>query len=165
MTATWNSIHRQHTFFFIFYIILCYSITVACIFSPPHYPTPAKPASLPCFHPSLWFCPCVLYRSSWKPLSQLYSPHSHLAIVRLFLTSISLVIFCLLFSSVDYVPVKGEIIWHLSLTAGLFYLALCSPVPSMLLQMVGAASFFLLHRIPLCKCTTVFWSTHLLMGT
>ena len=27
-----------------------------------------------------------------------------------------LVIFCLLFSSVDYVPVKGEIIWYLSLT-------------------------------------------------
>ena len=25
--------------------------------------------------------------------------------------------FCLLFSFVDYVPVKGEIIWHLSLTA------------------------------------------------
>ena len=32
---------------------------------------------------------------------------------RLFLTSVSLVILCLLFSSVDYVPVKGEIIWYL----------------------------------------------------
>ena len=31
----------------------------------------------------------------------------------------SLVIFCLLFSSIDYVPVKGEIIWYLSLTAWL----------------------------------------------
>ena len=31
----------------------------------------------------------------------------------------SLVIFCFLFSSVDYVPVKGEIIWYLSLTAWL----------------------------------------------
>ena len=29
----------------------------------------------------------------------------------------SLVIFCLLFSFVDSVPVKGEIIWYLSLTA------------------------------------------------
>ena len=29
------------------------------------------------------------------------------------------VIFCLLFSSVDYVPVKGEIIWYLSLTVWL----------------------------------------------
>ena len=31
----------------------------------------------------------------------------------------SLVIFCLLFSSIDYVLVKGEIIWYLSLTAWL----------------------------------------------
>ena len=36
-------------------------------------------------------------------------PHSPLAIFRLFLTSVSPVIFCLLFSFVDYVPVKGEI--------------------------------------------------------
>ena len=32
--------------------------------------------------------------------------------VRLFLTSMSLVIFCLLFSSIAYVPVKGEIIFY-----------------------------------------------------
>ena len=42
------------------------------------------------------------------------SPHcpspSPLAIVRFFLIPMSLVIFCLLFSSVDYVPAKGEII-------------------------------------------------------
>ena len=31
----------------------------------------------------------------------------------------SLVMFCLLFSFVDYVPVKGGIIWYLSLTAWL----------------------------------------------
>ena len=48
---------------------------------------------------------------------------------------------------------------------GLFHLAWCSPVPSMLLQRVEAPSFSLLHRIPSCKCTTVFLSTHLLMGT
>ena len=34
------------------------------------------------------------------------------------------VIFCLLFSSVDYVPVKGEIIWYLSLTAWLVSLSI-----------------------------------------
>ena len=28
----------------------------------------------------------------------------------------------------------------------------------------GRSSFFLLHSIPLYKCTTAFWSTHLLMG-
>ena len=52
------------------------------------------------------------------------SPHSPLAIVRLFLTSMSLVIFCLLFSPVDYVPVKDEIIQYLSLTAWLISLSI-----------------------------------------
>ena len=36
----------------------------------------------------------------------------------------SLVIFCLLFSSVDYVLVKGEIIWYLSLTIWLISLSI-----------------------------------------
>ena len=87
-------------------------------------PTPAKPTSLPCFHPPPWFCPCVLYSSSWKPFSPISPPHSPLAIVRLFLTSMSLVIFCLLFISIDYVPVKGESRWYLSLTAWLISLSI-----------------------------------------
>ena len=66
--------------------------------------------------PPPWFCPCVLHSSSCNPLSSLSPPHSPLDIVILFLISMSLVIFCLLFSSVNYVPVKGEIIWYLSLT-------------------------------------------------
>ena len=47
-----------------------------------------------------------------------------MAIVTLFLISMSLVIFCLFFSFVDYVPVKGEIIWYLSLTAWLISLSI-----------------------------------------
>ena len=74
-----------------------YSITVVCIFSPSLHPTPAKPTSFLHLHPPPWFCPCVLYSSSDKPLSSLSPPHSPLAIVTLFLTSMSLVIFCLLF--------------------------------------------------------------------
>ena len=42
----------------------------------------------------------------------------------MFLTSMSLVIFCLLVCFVDYVPVKGEIIWYLSLTAWLISLSI-----------------------------------------
>ena len=90
----------------------------------------------------LWFCPCVLHSSSWKPFSPLSLPPSPLAIVRLFLTSMSLVIFCLFFSFVDYVPVKGEIIWYLSLTAWLIS-------PSIMLSSSihavakGISSFFL----------------------
>ena len=41
--------------------------------------------------------------------------------------SMSLVIFCLLFSSIDYVPVTGEIIWYLSLTSWLISLSIMLP--------------------------------------
>ena len=118
----WNSSHSWNSTasflllsFLFFKLFYCCSITVVFIFSPPLYPTPVKPT----FHPLLWFCPCVFYSSSWKPFSPLSLPASLLAIVRLFLTSMSLVIFCLLSSFVDYVPVKGEIIWCLSVTAWL----------------------------------------------
>ena len=111
-------------FFLIFKLFYCCSITVVFIFSPPLHPTPAKPTSVPCFHPPPWFWTCVLYSSSWKPFSLLFLPPSPLPINRLFLTSMSLVIFCLLFSSIAYVPVKGEIIWYLSLTAWLISLTI-----------------------------------------
>ena len=129
-------------FFSIFQLFYCCSIIVVCIFSPPLYPTPAKPTSLPCFHPPPWFCPCVLYSSFWKPFSPLSLPPSPLAIVRLFLTSMSLVIFCLLFSSVGYVPVKGEIIWYLSLTAWLISLSIMLS-SSIHVVAKGISSFFL----------------------
>ena len=110
-------------YFFIFYFY-CYSITVVCLFSPSLHPTPAEPTSLPHLYPPPWFCPCVLYSSSCNSLFSLSPPHSPLAIVRLFLTSMSLVVSCSLFSSVDYVPVKGEIIWYLSLTIWLISLSI-----------------------------------------
>ena len=121
-------------------LFYCCSITVVCIFS--LYPTPTKPTSLPCFHPSPWFGPCVLYSSSWKPFSPLSLPCSPLAIDRLFLTSMSLVIYHLLFSSVDYVPDKGEIIWYLSLTAWLISLSIMLS-SSLHAVTKGISSFFL----------------------
>ena len=63
-----------------------------CIFSPSLHPTPASPTSLPHLYPPPWFCPCVLYSSSYRPHSPLSPPHSPLAIVTLFLISMSLVI-------------------------------------------------------------------------
>ena len=127
------------SFFFNFY---CHSITVVCIFSPSFLPTPAEPTSLPCLHPPLWFCPRLLYSSSWKHLSPLSPPHSPLAIVRLFISSMSLVIFCLLFSFVDYVPVKAEIIWYLSLTTWLISLSIMLS-SSIYAIAKGRRSFFL----------------------
>ena len=127
--------------FIIFKLLYCCSITLVCI--PPHTcPTPAKSTSLPCFHPLPWFCPCVLYSSSYRPLSSLSPPHSPVAKLTMFLISMSLVIFCLLFSFVDYIPVKGEIIWYLSLTACLISLSimLSSSIHSVA---KGISSFFL----------------------
>ena len=150
-------------YFFIFLNFYCYSITVVCLFSQSLHPTPAETPSFPHLYPLPWFCPCVLYSSSCNPLSPLSPPHSPLAIVTLFLTSMSLAVFCLLFSFVDYVPVKGEIIWYLSLTTCLTSLSIMLSSCVHAVRKVGAPSFFLLCRIPLCKRTTVFWSTHLLM--
>ena len=67
---------------------------------------------------------------------------SALAVIRLFLTSMSLVMFCLLFSSVDYVPVKGEITWYLSLTAWLISLSIMLS-SSIHAVAKGISSFFL----------------------
>ena len=125
--------------FFFFFNFCCYSITVVCIF-PHHTPHPSQSHLPPVLPPS--FCPCVLYSSSWKPLSPLSPPHSPLAIVRLFLTSMSLVIFCLLFSFVDYLPVKGEIIWYLSLTTWLISLSIMLP-SSIHAAAMCKSSFFL----------------------
>ena len=61
----------------------------------PSLPIPPPHPSQTHLHPPPWFCPCVLYSSSCSPLSSLSPPYSSLAIVRLFLTSMSLVIFCL----------------------------------------------------------------------
>ena len=118
--------------------------------------TPAKPTSLPCFHPLPWFCPCVLYSSSCKTFSPQSPSRSSLAIVRLVLISLFLVIFFLLFSFVDYVPVKGEIIRYLSLITWLISLSIMLSSSIHAVAKVGAPSFSLLCRIPLCKCTIGF---------
>ena len=54
----------------------------------------------------------------------------------------SLVTFCLLFSFVDYVPVKGETIWYLSLTAWLISLSIMLS-SSIHVVAKGISSFFL----------------------
>ena len=119
-----------HFFFFFFFFFLIYLLlfNYSCMpFPPSLHPTPGEPTSLPPLHPPPWICSCVLYSSSCNtlfPLSPPPPPTPALAIVRLFLTSMSLVIFCLLFSSIAYVPVKGEIIWYLSLTSWLISLSI-----------------------------------------
>ena len=71
-------------FFFSYYLVIYLFIYLllllfnySCLyFLPILPPTPSKPTSLPCLHPSPWFCPCILYSSSCNPLSPLYPPQS-----------------------------------------------------------------------------------------
>ena len=122
-----------------FLLLFIYSCLHFLFIPPPH---PSRTHLLPHNHPPPRFCPCVLYSSSCKPLSLLSPPHSPLTIVRLFLISMSLIIFCFLFSFVDYVPVKGEIIWYLSLTAWLISLSIMLS-SSIHAVANGISSFFL----------------------
>ena len=108
----WGKFTVSETKIFLITFIYFYSVTIVCIFSPSLHPTPASPTFLPHLYPPPWFCPCVLYSSSNRPLSPLSPPRSPVAIVTMFLNSMSLVIFCLLFSFVDYVPVKGDLSAH-----------------------------------------------------
>ena len=92
----------------------------------PHPFTPPQLKPPPSFTSTL---PLDFVYGSFILVPIIPSPHCPLptpllAIVRLFLISMSLVIFSFLFSSVDYVPVKGEIIWNLSLTAWLIALSI-----------------------------------------
>ena len=82
-------------------------------------PPPSPTSTLPLDFVHVSFIVVPVIPSPHCPL-----PHCPLTIVRLFLTSISLVIFCFLFSSIYYVPVKGEIIWYLSLTTWLISLSI-----------------------------------------
>ena len=94
------------TFYFNFFLL---SFKYHCL----HFPTTTPPNPLPQPQPSplptldlnpFWFCPCVLYRCSWKPFPlfpPLSPPTFPRATVSLFLISMSLVIFCLLVCFVD----------------------------------------------------------------
>ena len=107
--------------------------------SKPHQPNPppSSTSTLP-----LGFLHVSFIVVPEKPLSQLSPPHNPMVIARLFLTSMSLVIFCLLFSFVDYVSVKGEIIWYLSLTVWLISLTIMLS-SSIHAVAKGISSFFL----------------------
>ena len=61
--------------------------------------------------------PFILFPANPSPFSSIIP--SPLVTVGLFSISMSLVMFCLLVCFVDWVPVKGEIIWYLHFTAWL----------------------------------------------
>ena len=130
---------RPFSFFLIFIVIQLqlYAFSPHPSTPPQLNPPPSPTSTLPLDSVHVSFIVVPVISSPHCPL-----PTPPLAIVRLFLTSMSLVVFCLLFSSVDYVPVKGEIIWYLSLTAWLISLSIMLS-SSIHAVAKGISSFFL----------------------
>ena len=156
--------------FIYLFIYLCYcSVTVVPIFAPLLSPAPSNPRSQrqspPVFlvHGSFAH---VLWLDHFNSLPHYSPPHYPRVTAHLFFISMSLVLGSfLLICFVDLVPFLREIIWYLSFTAWIisFSIILSSSIHAV--AKVGFPSSFLLCSIPLCKCTTVFWSTHLPMDT
>ena len=125
-----------YLFIYLFLLLFNYSCMPFLPITPPQPippPSHASTLSLGFFHVSF-----IVVPENPSPVP----PHSPLTIVRLFLISVSLVIFCLLFPSVDYVPVKGEIIWYLSLISWLISLSIMFS-SSIHAVAKGISSFFL----------------------
>ena len=86
-------------------------------FLPNPTPTPAKPTSLPCVHPPPWFCPCVLYTSSWKLFSPLSAPPLVSQIVPNFnVSGYILLAFFLMLITFQLKEIRGESYAHMGIT-------------------------------------------------
>ena len=150
-------------FIFIFLLLFKYSCLHFPLITPSHrtlHPTPQSYPSL-----ALSMGPLYMFLDDSSPFCLHYCPSPFpLVTVSLFFISMSLVIFRLLVLLIMF-QLKVRSYGICPSPPGLFHLAWCFPVPSMLLWRVGVPSFFVLGIIPLCKCITVFWSTLLVVGT
>ena len=173
LEMSWSISHCQKIFvgqevlLFLYFLNFILFIVVRVQLSPfsHHYLPPPPPP--PTFDPSPFgFVHGSFIHVPWWPFSvfpTLSPPPSPLVTVSLFLISMSLIVFCLLICFVDYVPVKDDIIWYLYFTTWLTSLSIMLS-NSIHAVMKGRSSYFLLRNVPLCECTIVFWSAHLLMG-
>ena len=127
-----GSISLSNQLDFLLFLIKFIVVEIQLSAFPPITPLPPQPSPPPSPDSTLLGFVHVSFLDVPKNLPNPFSPSSPpislptspLVTVRLFLISMSLVIFCSLFSFVDYVLVKGEIIWYLSLTAWLISLSI-----------------------------------------
>ena len=140
----------KNFFSYLFYYS-CPNFSPFALFCPAHHPLPQSVPTLLSTSMGIYTCSLTSPFPFFPPLSPSPAP-SHLCQY----------VPCFYF--VHYLPIIGEVIWHLSFTN---WLILLNIVFSSSIHAVtkGRSSFFLLHSVPLCKCAIVFWSTHLMMGT
>ena len=138
----------------------CCSITVVLIFplySPLCYPPPPPTFNPP---PPIDFVRGFFIHVPWLDPSSIISlPSGYCHFVLYFHFSGSILLACL------FCWLSSTCKWDMSFTTWLISLSKCSPILSMLLRRVRIPSLFLFHSIPLCECTTGFWSTHILIST
>ena len=161
-----SSFHNVNLMYISIFIFICsfyyYYLLLSHIFpccSPLLYPLPQQSIPSPL---SMSMGPLDILLDLSLPLLSAVTPvpfpSGHWQLVFYFHVSDSILLFCL-FCWLGF-SYRWDYMVFVS-PPGLFHLAYCSPVPSMLLRSVGALSSFLLHSFPLCKCITVFSSTHL----
>ena len=136
-----------------------FSNTVVSIFPPPlspHLPTPTShPPSVHLLALSMGPLYMFLDPSPFFPYCPLLP--TPLVTVRLFLITMSLVIFYLLVCFVDSVPLIGEIIWYLSFTAWLISLSMMLS-SSIYAVAKGGSSFLLSFCCVVFHCVSVLES-------
>ena len=110
-------------FFFFFFFFYCYSITVLCLFSPSLQTTLAETPSSPTSTLPLDLAHVSCKVVPVKPSSHCPLPTPPCPLLDFLNINVSGYIL-FLFSSIYYVPVKGDIIWYLSLTIWLISLSI-----------------------------------------
>ena len=130
---------------FIYFLFFYCSSTLVSISPPPHPPVPPTPTSYPQSFPPLALSMGPLYMFLDDPFPSFSCncpPLSPLVTVSLLFISMSLVLFRLLVCFVDYLPLRGEITWYLSVTTWLISLSIMLS-SSIHAVAKGRSSFFL----------------------
>ena len=134
-------------------------------FSLQHFPMHPRPPIPTLNTTALWLCLWSFIYTLWQlflffPPSPSSLPSGHSRFVLYFSVSSSFLLICL------FCWLGSTYRWdHVVFVFHIWLISLNTMLSRSIHALRNRSFFDLLHSIPLCKCTTGFWSTHLLMGT